>query len=421
MFSPTISVVGLGYIGLPTAVLLASHGVKVTGIDIDPERVNRINKGEPTIKEAGLDQHLTAALKANHFSASTEYVRSDNFIIAVPTPFGDNHDIDMSFIFSAVDSISPLLKGGELIVLESTVPPGTTRRMAERLATNRPDLVTDDPSISPTEKTVFVAHCPERVLSGAALQELCANDRVIGGLSPFSSAKAKTIYEIFCKGELHTTSVETAEMTKLTENAFRDVNIAFANELSLICDNLSIDISELISLANRHPRVEILNPGPGVGGHCIAVDPWFIVSSNFEDSKLIQTARQINDSKPHWVIEKTQKAIRERNPKNLAILGLTFKPNIDDLRESPALLITEKLAKLNPELEILIVEPNIHQLPYPLDLQGNLSLTSLKSALNDADIIVLLVAHDEFKYLTSNQDIKGKLMNFLGNAVLDNP
>lgn len=409
----SIAVVGLGYIGLPTAVLLANHGAKVLGIDTHSKTVEDINNGKVTIREFGLEPQLRTALKSGNFRASTKYNKADIYVITVPTPVGSNYDIDMSYISSVVDSISPLLEGGELIVLESTAPPQTTHRVAQQFIENRPDLKIDNPAVSPSDKTLFFAHCPERVLSGTALEELIVNDRVIGGLSSRSSIKAKELYEIFCTGELFTTDAATAEMTKLTENAFRDVNIAFANELSIICDNLSIDVLELIQLANRHPRVNILTPGPGVGGHCIAVDPWFIVSSDRENSQLIQAARNVNDNKPLWVADKIQQAITDTSAEIIAILGLAFKPNIDDLRGSPALSITTEIAERNPHLQILAVDPNISSLPDQLATHRNIRLVSLDDANETAEFSVLLVAHDEFIGVNGNQNGKN-LLDFSG-------
>lgn len=407
MTSEHVAFVGLGYIGLPTAVVMANNGVNVTGIDVNVESVTRINHGEITIIEPGLEPQLKQALESGSFRASTEYVHADAYIVAVPTPFTADHDIDMKYILAVADSIAPLLKGNELIILESTSPPQTTRRMADRILEKRPDLVADGAENPESLPVLYFAHCPERILPGNAMEELVSNDRIIGGMTPEATRKATEIYRSFCQGELLPTDAVTAEMAKLTENSFRDVNIAFANELSLICDNLGIDVWELIELANHHPRVNILQPGPGVGGHCIAVDPWFIVAADPQNSRLIRSAREINDGKPEWVLEKISEAVSATETSNVAALGLSFKPNIDDLRTSPALSIAEKFASSNPEVNILAVEPNITELPDNLNALSNVSLTELEVALSTADVIVLLVDHDEFKTVPATA-LKGK-------------
>lgn len=407
MTSATVAFVGLGYIGLPTAVVMATNGVDVTGIDTNATNVARINRGEVTIVEPGLEEELQEALKSGSFWASTDYVHAETYIVAVPTPFGDNYEVDTAYVFAVADSIAPLLKGGELIILESTSPPHTTRRMAERILANRPDLVADGASNSDGLPVIYFAHCPERILPGNAMEELVTNDRIIGGMTPEATERATQVYRSFCKGKLLATDDVTAEMAKLTENSFRDVNIAFANELSLICDNLGIDVWELIELANHHPRVNILQPGPGVGGHCIAVDPWFIVSADPENSRLIRSAREINDGKPEWVLGKIHSAIEQATTKKVAVLGLAFKANIDDLRESPALGITERLASSQPDVEVLAVEPNITDLPAQLQERDNVRLTDLGAALQEAEIVVVLVDHDEFKDVPATA-LKGK-------------
>ena len=301
MTKQKVAFVGLGYIGLPTAVVMANSGVDVTGVDVNAANVEKINRGEVTIVEPGLQEELTAALSSGRFRATTEQVHADAYIIAVPTPFTDSYDVDMKFIYSAAEAIAPQLVGDELIVLESTSPPQTTAKMAERILEIRTDLVADGAENPDGKPVLYFAHCPERILPGYAMEELRTNDRIIGGQTTEATRRATEIYATFCKGELLATNDVTAEMAKLTENSFRDVNIAFANELSLICDKLGIDVWELINLANHHPRVNILQPGPGVGGHCIAVDPWFIVAADPENSKLIHTARKVNDGKPEWV------------------------------------------------------------------------------------------------------------------------
>ncbi|MGV0408917.1 UDP-N-acetyl-D-mannosamine dehydrogenase [Corynebacterium resistens] len=411
MSIPSVAFVGLGYIGLPTAVVMANSGVDVTGIDINADNVARINRGEVTIVEPGLEDELRQALNSGRFRASTEQVHAETYIIAVPTPFTHDYNVDMKYIYSAAEAIAPMLKGGELLILESTSPPLTTRRMAEKILSLRPDLVADGQEGSDNRAVIYFAHCPERILPGKALEELRTNDRIIGGQTPEAAEKAASIYATFCRGELLKTTDVTAEMAKLTENSFRDVNIAFANELSRIADYLDIDIWELIELANHHPRVNILQPGPGVGGHCIAVDPWFIVAADPTNAKLIRTAREVNDSKPDWVIEKVTSAIPNlsfnEDQATIAILGLSFKANIDDLRESPAVRITSELAQSLPDNRFIAVEPNISKLPDALASIKNLELLDLDDAVKEADLVVLLVDHDEFKSVP-NEKLNGK-------------
>ena len=389
----TISVIGLGYIGLPTAAVLASRKVQVVGVDVSQHAVDMINHGKIHIVEPELDIVVSSAVAAGYLRATIIPEPSDAFLIAVPTPFKDDHEPDLSFIKSAVKSIVPVLKKGDLVVLESTSPVGATEMVATWMAEARADL--SFPQNAGEDADVNVAHCPERVLPGHIIRELVQNDRVIGGMSRKCAARSIELYKIFVDGDCIITDCRTAEMTKLTENSFRDVNIAFANELSLICDRFSINVWELISLANRHPRVNILQPGPGVGGHCIAVDPWFIIDSAPEEAKLIRTAREVNDGKPDWVIKKVIDAVEGIRKPVVACLGLSFKANIGDLRESPALQIVQRLVT-SVKAEYLIVEPNIHELPNFLVTQKNTCLTSLEKAVKDADVIVLLVDHSEF-------------------------
>lgn len=405
--SSNIAFVGLGYIGLPTAVVLAHSGVNVVGIDTNAKNVARINRGEITIVEPGLEPKLKTALESGYFRATTEYVHADVYIVAVPTPFTSEYDVDLKYIFSVADSIAPLLSGNELIILESTSPPHTTHKMAERILEQRDDLVADGAENPNNLPVIYFAHCPERILPGKAMEELITNDRIIGGMSPEATQRASDVYRSFCKGELLSADAVTAEMAKLTENSFRDVNIAFANELSLICENLGINVWELIKLANHHPRVNILQPGPGVGGHCIAVDPWFIVSSDPKNAKLIRTAREVNDNKPAWVLERISQTVSEFNFNSVAMLGISFKADIDDLRTSPALSITEEFAKTHPNINVLTVEPNISELPENLNKIPNVVLTELNSALRTAEVIVLLVDHKEFKAVSATA-LKGK-------------
>ncbi|WP_311518557.1 UDP-N-acetyl-D-mannosamine dehydrogenase [uncultured Corynebacterium sp.] len=407
MTKQKVAFVGLGYIGLPTAVVMANSGVDVTGVDVNAANVEKINRGEVTIVEPGLQEELTAALSSGRFRATTEQVHADAYIIAVPTPFTDSYDVDMKFIYSAAEAIAPQLVGDELIVLESTSPPQTTAKMAERILELRTDLVADGAENPDGKPVLYFAHCPERILPGYAMEELRTNDRIIGGQTAEATRRATEIYATFCKGELLPTNDVTAEMAKLTENSFRDVNIAFANELSLISDKLGIDVWELINLANHHPRVNILQPGPGVGGHCIAVDPWFIVAADPENSKLIHTARKVNDGKPEWVKQKVKEAVAESNASKIAVFGLAFKADIDDLRESPALNIAVDLAEELEDKQILAVEPNVSELPKRLKGFDNVELVSYTDALEQADVIVLLVDHKEFKAL-ANDKFEGK-------------
>lgn len=396
----TISVIGLGYIGLPTAAAFASRQKKVVGIDINAHAVETINRGEIHIVEPDLDRVVKKAVEQGFLRAATQPEPADAFLIAVPTPFKDDHQPDLTWVKAAAGSIAPVLKRGDLVILESTSPVGATELMAGWLAAARPDLTF--PQQAGDEADIHIAYCPERVLPGKVMEELVTNDRVIGGMTSTSSALACDLYRIFLKGECVTTNARTAEMCKLTENSFRDVNIAFANELSLICADQGINVWELIALANRHPRVNILQPGPGVGGHCIAVDPWFIVAQNPVQARLIRTAREVNDGKPHWVLEQVKKALadclansdKRASELKIACFGLAFKPDIDDLRESPAMDVTSMIIGWHPG-QTLVVEPNIDQLPPAL--AGKASLVPLETALQQADVLVMLVDHTPFK------------------------
>lgn len=390
-----VTVVGLGYIGLPTAAMFASVGATVLGVDVQESVVNAVNRGDLPFIEPDLGTTLAGAVKQGRLTASLEVAPADAFIIAVPTPFKDDHEPDLSYIDQAAASIAEKLAGGELVILESTSPPGATERLAQTILERRPDL-----TLTPDQpNTVYFCHCPERVLPGRIMVELRTNDRICGGLNGDAAQRAKELYQAFCDGEFLLTDSTTAELAKLTENAFRDVNIAFANELSLLADQFGIDVWELIDLANHHPRVNILQPGPGVGGHCIAVDPWFIVSAARDKARLIKTARQVNDDKPRWVLDKIQPLVEGVEAPVIAILGLAFKPDIDDLRESPAVDITERLAEMLPEAQILAVEPNIRELPKTLAGAPNVTLTDWQHATDAADIVVALVDHSQFKDL----------------------
>lgn len=394
MTAKSVAVIGLGYIGLPTAAILASNGVRVYGVDVSDRHVDAVNRGEVPFVEPDLATHVAGAVKQGMLSAQKDTPKASTYIVAVPTPFKDGYEADLSYIDAATDAIIPQLSGGELLILESTSPPGATQHMADRVFAARPDLSLDGSGDRPI---VQFAHCPERVLPGRVMIELVTNDRIIGGITPEAAERARDLYQIFCDAELHLTDATTAEMAKLTENSYRDVNIAFANELSIIADKVGIDVFELIELANKHPRVNILQPGPGVGGHCIAVDPWFIVSAVPDDSRLIRTAREVNDHKPEVVLAKVAERAERFKAPVIAALGLAFKPDIDDLRESPALEITRQLASRHPEARILAVEPNVDDLPSSLAALENVSLASTADAIKAADIIVLLVDHKEFK------------------------
>lgn len=387
-----VSVVGLGYIGLPTAAFIASKGIPVVGIDVNQDAVDSINAGKVPFFEPGFGELLARVVKEGTLSAQTEQIEANAYIVCVPTPFREDHSVDTKYIRAAAQALAPHLKPGALVVLESTSPPGTTEDMAKHLIELRPDLSLNDED----DNAIFIAHCPERVLPGKIMEEMENNDRVIGGLTPQGAELARKLYATFCTADLLVTNATTAEMAKLTENSFRDVNIAFANELSLICDRLDIDVWELIELANHHPRVNILQPGPGVGGHCIAVDPWFIVSAAPEEAKLIKTARTVNDRKPDWVMDQVLKAVSGKKNSVVAALGIAFKNDIDDLRESPSLEIVKRLAVDNPQLDIRVVEPNVEELPLVLKNLSNLTKQGVEDAIAAADVVLLLVNHKEF-------------------------
>ncbi|WP_313956889.1 UDP-N-acetyl-D-mannosamine dehydrogenase [Aliarcobacter butzleri] len=401
-----VCVIGLGYIGLPTAALLANRGYDVHGVDIVESTVNTINAGKIHIVEPELDTFVKSAVNSGKLKASLKPDFADIFIIAVPTPFHDGFVPNVDYVVSATKSISPHVKEGNIVILESTSPVGTTELVEKTLKEEKID----------TSK-IYIAHCPERVLPGKIMKELVENDRIVGGLTPDATSKTVEFYNTFVSGEVLSTDARTAEMAKLTENSFRDTNIAFANELSMLCDKFDINVWELISLANRHPRVNILQPGAGVGGHCIAVDPWFIVHAGGETAKMIRTAREVNTYKTEWVIEKIKNVALKFESKNgrkakIACMGLAFKPDIDDLRESPALYIAKRLTD---ELEdVVCVEPNI-----PLDYQLStinyqLKLENLDTALAESDLQVFLVAHKEFKKIIINHELKINILDFCG-------
>jgi UDP-N-acetyl-D-mannosaminuronic acid dehydrogenase len=390
-FDKTICVVGLGYIGLPTASLLGTKGFKVHGVDASPQVVDTINKGRIHIVEPDLDILVKSAVQSGNLSAGLEPKQADVFIIAVPTPFKGNHEPDLSYVESATRSIAPFVKPGNLVILESTSPVGTTDGVVARILQEAGHAMTE----------IHVAHCPERVLPGRILAELVENDRIVGGINDASTQAAVEFYKTFVRGEVLATDSRTAEMAKLTENSFRDVNIAFANELSLICDKEGINVWNLISFANRHPRVNILQPGPGVGGHCIAVDPWFIVAHNPDLARLIRTARIVNDSKPEWVIAKVKAAADKFKKPIIGCLGLAFKADVDDLRESPSLEIVHKL-KQERIGELLVAEPNLTKHP-------EFTLLHYEEVVARADIVLLLVDHKQFRKLKA-ADLKEKIL-----------
>lgn len=391
---------GLGYIGLPTAIIAAKHGVEVVGVDVNTDVVDTTNAGKLHIVEEGLEELLQEAIASGNFKAYTEPQKADAFFIVVPTPFKGNHEPDTSFVEAATMMVLPLLKEGDLYVIESTSPIGTTEEMAEIIFKYRPEL----------KGKIYIAYCPERVLPGNIIHELVHNDRVIGGIDEASTEKAKEFYRYFVKGQLHSTNSRTAEMCKLTENASRDVQIAFANELSLICDKAGINVWELIELANKHPRVNILQPGCGVGGHCIAVDPYFISSAYPNEARIIAQAREINNNKAQWCAEKVRRMMVEfelrnhRSPK-VAMMGLAFKPNIDDLRESPAKFITSRVLQSCNNGNVMVVEPNITE-------HNVFKLTNYKTAYEKADIVVYLVNHREFAELNYRSDVQ--VLDFCG-------
>ncbi|MFC1770872.1 UDP-N-acetyl-D-mannosamine dehydrogenase [Candidatus Margulisiibacteriota bacterium] len=381
-----VCVLGLGYIGLPTASLLATKGYDVVGVDISKKVVDTINKGEIHIVEPDLDILVKSAVQSGKLRATLNPEKADVFFICVPTPFKENHVPDISYVEKATNSIVDFVKKGNLIILESTSPPKTTEKVAAILKKSGLNV----------DKDLYIVHAPERVLPGNILHEAIYNDRIIGGINSESAEVCDEFYKTFVKGPIFLTNAVTAELAKLCENSYRDVNIAFANELSLIADKLEIDVWELINLANKHPRVNILNPGPGVGGHCIAVDPWFIVDSAPEQAQLIKLARKINDTKPEIVVEKVKQVAKKFHKPVIACLGLAYKPDIDDLRESPAIKIVEKLIGL--ELgEILACEPNVEEV-----LIRDIKISSLEEALDQADIVVVLVAHSVFTNIDKN-------------------
>lgn len=390
----SVCMVGLGYIGLPTAAVFARSGISIKGVDINKHVVDTINDGRIHIEEPGLAELIKDVVREGLLKAYTTPQEADAFIVAVPTPFkGDECEPNLDYIESAAKALAKVLKKGDLVVLESTSPVGATEKMSAWIAEQRPDLTF--PQTHGKDSDIRVAYCPERILPGQMIKELVENDRIIGGMTPKCSEYVVALYSTVVDGECNITTARTAEMCKLTENSFRDVNIAFANELSMLCDKMDINVWKLIEMANKHPRVNVLQPGCGVGGHCIAVDPWFIVNAFPEDTKIIGAARHVNDSKPYYVIEKVKQAVKGINNPKIACLGLAFKPNIDDLRESPALDITKTLSD-EPGFEIFAVEPNIKELPAVLFNRRNIKLVLLEHAKEQADVVVVLVKHKQF-------------------------
>lgn len=390
----TVAVIGLGYIGLPTAAILAANGLKVIGVDVSTATVAAVNRGEVPFIEPDLGVQVAGAVAQGRLVATKEMPQADVFIVAVPTPFMANKTADLSFIEDAARAIAPKLDGGELVILESTSPPGTTLHMANVILAARPDLSLDGSDGRPR---VLFAHCPERVLPGKVMIELVTNDRIVGGLNEGAATAATALYATFCQGQILETDAVTAELAKLVENSYRDVNIAFANELSVISKNLGVDVWELINLANHHPRVNILQPGPGVGGHCIAVDPWFIVQVDPENATLIRTAREVNDSKPAHVVREILEPVANNSAPVIVALGLAFKANIDDMRESPAVDIVRRLALARPDAVIHVLEPHTTSLPRDLAGLPNVLLNSNAAVLDTADVIALLVKHEKFR------------------------
>lgn len=376
-----VCVMGLGYIGLPTASVLATKGFQVHGVDVNKEVVSSLNEGKVLITEPDLDILVKSAVNSEKLVADLKPAKADVFIISVPTPFKDGFKPDLSYIDSATDAILPYVEEGNLVILESTVPVGTTRRMAERIYEAKPEL----------RDKVSCAHCPERVLPGQILKELIENDRIVGGLDTKSTEQASAFYRSFVSGDVIETNAKTAELSKLAENSYRDVNIAFANELSMLCDDLEIDPWELIKLANRHPRVNILNPGVGVGGHCIAVDPWFIVHSSPEQTPLIQSARSVNTLKPKFIAQKISDVCQNNNTKKVSVFGLAYKQDVDDLRESASVELVKELQKL--DLEVVTVEPYVKEIPKSI---GDAKLLSASDAMKSSDVLVFTVKHKQF-------------------------
>jgi UDP-N-acetyl-D-mannosaminuronic acid dehydrogenase len=407
VFENGVAVLGLGYIGLPTSAILANHGIVVKGVDLNEQTVDAINAGRAHIVEPDLESAVAGGVARGTLTAHLSVPEADAFLVAVPTPFREGNQPDLRYVEQATRSIAGVLRGGELVILESTSPPGTTRQMSVWLAQERPDL--RFPHEHPEDPDVHLAHCPERVLPGRIMLELVTNDRLIGGLTAECARRAAELYRVFCLGDVIVTDAASAEMAKLVENSFRDVNIAFANELASVCEHMGLDVWEVIELANKHPRVNVLRPGPGVGGHCIAVDPWFIVAAAPEQSRLIRTAREVNDDRP---LEVARQIGEKAAPDGVvACFGLAFKADVDDLRESPAIEVVQRLAAARPDLTLLVVDPHVHQLPAALAQQPNVSLVSMGTALDKSSCVALLVDHADFRDL--------ELSRLTGHVVVD--
>lgn len=410
--SLSVNVIGLGYIGLPTSAIIAQAGYRVLGIDINPQVVAQLNQGNIHIQEPDLDGLVHHLVSCGQFKAATTPSPADIFMIAVPTPKHQDNSPDLTAVLQAIESIAPYLHPGNLIIIESTCPVGTTEQICAQLAELRPDLQLPTQEKNSTHN-IHVAYCPERVLPGKILRELIDNDRVIGGMTKTCSEKALAFYQSFVEGQCYLTQARTAELTKLTENAYRDVNIAFANELSLIANELDIDVWELIHLANHHPRVNILQPGPGVGGHCISIDPCFIIHGAPHHTQLMQTARQVNLKKTETTIQQAAALIKQHPQSSIACLGLSFKPNVDDLRESPALAIVQRLSQ-QFENKFYVVEPHIEALPTPLGEHVHVELASLETALDKAQIVLILVNHRAFQSMATAMLADKEILNCVG-------
>lgn len=408
-----VCVVGLGYIGLPVASMLASRGHEVIGVDINPDVVTSINQGQAHFFEPDLQMLLTAAVSTQRLRAQHTAVEADYYILAVPTPFSGDHKPDLSYIHAACDVIAPVLRRGAAIILESTSPVGTTERLTARLAAARPDLRFPAYKDSTGSADVFIAHCPERILPGQMVRELVLNDRIIGGMTEACAERALALYETFVSGNAHITDCRTAEFVKLIENAYRDVNIAFANELSLICDKLDVDVWSSIALANKHPRVDILQPGAGVGGHCIAVDPWFIVDGAPAQSRLIRAAREVNDSKPDHIVRQVLRLAERFKRPVIACYGITYKADVEDLRQSPALAVVEALSR-HGQLQIVVCDPLVSSLPGALAGMANVEQADADRAREMADICVFLVGHKPFRRLPPNRFLNKVVVDAIG-------
>lgn len=399
-----LAVIGLGYIGLPTAVTFASRGLNVAGVDVNEGTVEAVSRGEVPFVEPDLGEVLFDVVHSGHLHAFDRVPSAGAYIVAVPTPLREDKGVDLRFLFSAADAIAPVLRGGELVIIESTSPPGTTELFGERILESRSDLCM---FAEDGKEQIHLAHSPERVLPGRIMIEIVTNDRVAGGVTPEAGEMAKDLYSRISRGSIHVTDAKTAELTKLAENSFRDLNIAFANQLSVICQELGIDVWRLVELANHHPRVEILSPGPGVGGHCIAVDPWFLVHAFPELTAVTRAGRELNDSMPGRVVEQIQAAACGDRTQTIAILGLSFKAGVDDTRESPAVDVAKRCAEAMPHAQLLAVEPHIGVLPRGLQAYHNIRLEELDVAVRKADILVLLVDHRQFSVLSA-AELEGK-------------